>query len=66
VQAGPRAIRRPGKLCIVLKGTLSSLSPISRAAAAQALSSTVAAFELGSAAKLAHRAGIDPTGAPDF
>jgi hypothetical protein len=66
VQAGPRGHLGTGKLRTVLKRT-SPLSPrLSRAAAATALSSAAAARKLGSAAKLAHRAGADPTGAPDF
>jgi hypothetical protein len=67
VQAGRRGRPRPGKLRIVLKANLLlSLSPISAAAAATALSPAAAARKLGSAAKLAPRAGTDPTGAPDF
>jgi hypothetical protein len=51
----------------VLKANLLlSLSPISRAAAATALSPAADARKLGSAAKLAPRAGTDPTGALDF
>jgi hypothetical protein len=49
----------------VLKRT-SSLLRLSRAAAATALSSATAARDLGSAAKVAHRAGADHTGARNF
>ena len=67
VQARPRRHPIPGKLCTVLKANLlPSLPRLSRAAVATALSPATAARELGSAAKVAPRAGVDPTGALDF